>query len=42
MRIWIRNTATAFFLANLQICGLGRQGNLQINHYKFADLRFAD
>jgi hypothetical protein len=33
--IWIRNTA--FFLANLRICGPRHQGNLQINHSKFVD-----
>jgi hypothetical protein len=27
---------TAFFLANLRICGS------RINHYKFADLKFSD
>ncbi len=42
MRIWIRITAFS-----LQICGLEHQVNLRscyvrINHYKFADLRFAD
>jgi hypothetical protein len=45
MRSRIRNTA--FFLANWRICGLGHEGNLRIcdllfNHYKFADLRFAE
>jgi hypothetical protein len=47
MRIWVRNTA--IFLENLRICDLGtgtlnnlRVCNVQINHYKFVDLRFAD
>ncbi len=48
MRILIRNTA--FVLASFRICDLravGYQENLRIcdlriNHYKFADLRFAD
>jgi hypothetical protein len=40
MWIFIRNNA--FFLANLRICGLGRQEYLRIYHYTFEDLLFAD
>jgi hypothetical protein len=29
-------------ICGFAICGLGHQGNLGINHYKFADLLFAE
>jgi hypothetical protein len=45
--MWICIRNTAFFLANLRICGLGYQGNFlicdfRINHYIYANLRFAN
>jgi hypothetical protein len=45
MRIW--NRITVFFHENLRISDLWtgtpkKSADLRINHYKFADLRFAD
>jgi hypothetical protein len=47
MRIWIRNTPFSLQIADLRFADWETKENLQIgdvriNNYKFADLRFAD